>query len=167
MLASLQGRPARVRSPAHDLRPERSELRALRFPSAEWCTAYRDAINASPGYKVAAKDWTYGSVAMVVTAEPSIGLPEPLAMLLDMHQGECRACTLVSRAEAEKAPFVLVASYARWKEVIRKELDPTKGMMQNKLKLTKGHMPTMVKYVTSNKELVEATTRVPTRFLDD
>ena len=43
---------------------------------------------------------------------------------------------------------MLVASYARWKEVIRKQLDPTKGMMQNKLKLTKGHMPTMVKYVT-------------------
>ncbi len=39
--------------------------------------------------------------------------------------------------------------------------------MQNKLKLTKGNMPTMVKYVTSNKEFVEATTRVPTRFLDD
>ena len=53
-------------------------------------------------------------------------------------------------------------SYARWKEVIRKQLDPTKGMMQNKLKLTKGHMPTMVKYVNASKELVESTTRVPT-----
>jgi hypothetical protein len=40
-------------------------------------------------------------------------------------------------------------------------------MMQNKLKLTKGHMPTMVKYVGSNKELVESTSRVPTRFLDE
>jgi putative sterol carrier protein len=139
----------------------------IRFPSAEWCAAYKEAINASPGYKAAAKDWTYGAVAMVVTADPAIGLPDDLAMLLDMHQGECRACTLVSRQEAEAAAFVLVASYARWKEVIRKELDPTKGMMQNKLKLTKGHMPTMVKYVTSNKELVEATTRVPTRFIDD
>jgi len=139
----------------------------IRFPSSEWCAAYKEAINASPGYKAAAKDWTYGAVAMVVTADPAIGLPDDMAMLLDMHQGECRACTLVSRQEAEAAPFVLVASYARWKEVIRKELDPTKGMMQNKLKLTKGHMPTMVKYVTSNKELVEATTRVPTRFIDD
>ena len=139
----------------------------IRFPSAEWCTAYRDAINASPGYRAAAKDWTHGAVAMVVTADPAIGLPEDMAMWLDMHQGECRACTLVSRAEADKAAFVLVASYSRWKEVIRKLLDPTKGMIQNKLKLAKGHMPTMVKYVTSNKELVEATTRVPTLFIDE
>ena len=147
--------------------PNASSSAPLRFPSVEWCTAYRDAINASPGYKAAAKDWTHGAIAMVVTADPPIGLPEDAAMWLDTYQGECRACTLVSRGEAEKAAFVLVASYSRWKEVIRKQLDPTKGMMQNKLKLTKGHMPTMVKYVTSNKELVEATTRVPTRFLDE
>jgi putative sterol carrier protein len=139
----------------------------LRFPSAEWCSAYKEAINATPGYKLAARDWTHGSVAMVVTADPSIGLNEDMAMWLDVHQGACRSCTLVSREEAEKASFVLVAPYSRWKEVIRKELDPTKGMMQNKLKLTHGHMPTMVKFVTSNKELVEATTRIPTQFIDE
>ena len=103
---------------------------------------------------------------MVVTAEPSLGLAEDMAMWLDVHQGHCNDCQLVSRQQAESAPFVIVATYARWKEVIRRELDPTKGMMQNKLRLTKGHMPTMVKYVTASKELVESTSRVPTEFLD-
>jgi hypothetical protein len=28
-------------------------------------------------------------------------------------------------------------------------------------------MPTFVKFVTSNKELVESTTRVPTQFVDE
>lgn len=139
----------------------------LRFPSAEWCAAYRDALNTNPGYKAAAKDWTYGPVAMVVTAEPSIGIPEDMAMYLDLDRGECRECRLVSRDQAQSANFVIVASYSRWKEVIRKELDPTKAMMQNKLKLTKGHMPTIVKFVTSNKELVESTARVPTQFVDE
>ncbi len=138
-----------------------------RFPSAEWCTACRDAINANAAYRVAAKDWTHGPVSMVVTAEPAIGIPEDLGMWLEVYQGDCRDCRLVSREEAEKAAFVLVAPYARWKEVIRKQLDPTKGMMQNKLKLTKGHMPTMVKFVTANKELVESTTHVPTQFIDE
>jgi putative sterol carrier protein len=139
----------------------------LRFPSAEWCSAYKEAINASPGYKAAGREWVHGPVAMVVTADPGIGLPQDMAMWLDVHQGECRGCRLTTREEAEKASFVLVAPYARWKEVIRRELDPTKGMMQNKLKLTKGHMPTMVKFVTSNKELALATTRVPTQFIDE
>ena len=140
---------------------------SLRFPSPEWCAAYKDALNANAAYRAAGKDWTHGAVAMVVTAEPAIGLPEDQAMWLDVHQGECRDCRMVSREEAERAPFVIVASYARWKQVIRKELDPTKAMMQNKLKLTKGHMPTVVKFVTSNKELVESTSRVPTRFIDE
>jgi len=139
----------------------------IAFPSAAWCAAYKDAINANPSYKAAGKDWTHGPVAMVVTAEPTVGLAHDMAMWLDVDRGECRDCRLVSRDEAEKAPFVIVASYARWKEVIRQLLDPTKGMMQNKLKLTKGHMPTMVKYVTASKELVASSTRVPTKFLDE
>jgi putative sterol carrier protein len=139
----------------------------IRFPSAEWCTAYKDAINANAGYQQAGREWTHGPVAMVVVAEPSIGIPEDQAMWLDLHQGRCNDCRLVTREEAEKAAFVIVASYARWKEVIRKLLDPTKGMMQNKLKLTKGHMPTMVKFVTASKELVESTARVPTQFADE
>jgi putative sterol carrier protein len=139
----------------------------IAFPSAEWCAAYKDAINANAGYRAAAKDWTHGPVAMVVTAEPAIGIAEDTAMWLDVDRGACSDCRLVSRSEADRAAFVIVAPYARWKEVIRKALDPTKGMMQNKLKLTKGHMPTIVKFVTSNKELVESTSRVPTRFMDE
>jgi putative sterol carrier protein len=104
---------------------------------------------------------------MIVTADPKLGITEDIAMWLDVSEGDCRACRLVSQSEAQKASFVLVAPYARWKEVIRKELDPTKGMMQNKLKLTKGHMPTMVKFVTASKQLVESTTKVPTEFLDE
>lgn len=141
---------------------------ALDFPSPEWMAAYKDAINANAEYKKAGKDWTYGVVAMVVKAEPSVGIPEDLAMFLDVHAGECRACTLMTGKEAEeKAPFVVVASYAQWKQVIKKEIDPTKALMQGKLKLTKGHMPTMVKHVNASKQLVESTTRVPTKFKDE
>ena len=141
---------------------------ALDFPSPEWAQAYKDAINANAEYKKAGKDWTHGLVAMAVKAEPSLGIPEDQALLLDVHEGSCRACTLMSAKEAEeKAPFVIVASYAQWKQVIKKEIDPTKALMQGKLKLTKGHMPTMVKYVNASKQLVESTTTIPTKFRGD
>ena len=78
----------------------------IAFASPEWCAAFEEAINANPGYRAAAKDWTARPVAMVVTAEPAIGIAEDMAMWLDVHQGECRGCRLVSRAEAETAPFV-------------------------------------------------------------
>lgn len=137
------------------------------FPSDEWAAAYKEAINANPKYKEAGKDWTHGAVAMVVKADPSIGIDRDMGLWLDIDRGVCKGCRLVSMQEAEKAPFVILADYARWKMVIKKELDPIKGMMQNKLKLTKGHMPTMVKYVASQRELVETTAHVPTKFRDE
>lgn len=140
----------------------------LEFPSPEWVAAYKDAINANAEYAKAGKDWTHGVVAMVVKAEPSVGIPEDLAMWLDVHGGKCSDCKLMPAKEAEaKAPFVVVATYAQWKQVIRKEIDPTKALMQGKLKLTKGHMPTMVKYVNASKQLVESTTRIETKFKDE
>jgi putative sterol carrier protein len=84
-----------------------------------------------------------------------------------VHQGACRECKIVTAAEAQSAPFVIVADHARWKQVIKRELDPIKGMMQGKLKLTKGHMPTIVKYVNASRELVESTSRVETKFRDE
>jgi putative sterol carrier protein len=139
----------------------------LDFPSPEWATAYKDAINLNAAYKAAAKDWTHGAVAMVVKADPALRIEEDTALLLDMHQGECRGAKIVPAREAESAAFVIQAPYALWKIVIRGELDPTKGMMQGRLKLTKGHMPTMVKYVTASKELVASTSRVSTKFRDE
>ena len=137
------------------------------FPSSDWCTAYKAAINSNPAYQLAGKDWTHGVVAMVVKADPALRIPEDQGMWLDVHHGECRDCHLVSATEAHGAAFVIVADYAKWKSVIKKELDPIKGMMQGKLKLTKGHMPTIVKYVNASRELVESTSRVATKFRDE
>jgi putative sterol carrier protein len=137
------------------------------FPSPEWAAAYKDALNASAAYAEAGKEWTHGVVAMVVKADPSLGIDQDLALWLDVHGGKCRDAKLIPAAEAQDASFVIEAGYARWKSVIRREIDPTKAMMQNKLKLTKGHMPTIVRYVNSSRELVNTTANVPTQFRDE
>jgi putative sterol carrier protein len=142
------------------------EAMAYKFPSDEWAQAFREAINASPAYKAAAATWTFGPVALVVKADPQIGVPEDVGMWLDLDRGQCREARVVNRAEAEKAPFCILGEYSRWKSVMRKELEPIKGMMQKKLEL-KGPMTTIVKYVNASKELVECSTRVPTLFLDE
>ncbi len=140
---------------------------SFRFPSEEWCAAYQGAINANDGYAQAAAQWTHGSVAMIVRADASAGIAADMAMLLDVHQGKCKACTLVPLAAAESASFVIVGEYPQWKKVIKRELDPTKALMQGQLKLTKGHMPTMVKFVHASKQLVESSAGVPTQFPDE
>ncbi len=138
------------------------------FPSDSWVAAYREAINASAGYRHAGRDWTHGVVALVVKslALPGCAAAEDYAMMLDVHQGECRSARLVQGGSGQEAAFIILSDYARWKSVLLREVDPTMAMMQGKLKLTKGHMPTMIKFVKASKELVDAAGSVETTFLD-
>jgi putative sterol carrier protein len=136
------------------------------FPSAPWVAAYLDAINASQEYRAASTEWTHGCVALVMPAQPAIGVPEDVGIWLDLDRGVCRAARLVTRVEAQKAPFVLTAEYRYWKQIIRKELGPIAGIMQRKVGLV-GSLPIVVRFIKSAEALVDAATRVPTRFLDD
>ena len=136
-----------------------------RFPGEEWLKEYIERINQSPSYREAAADWE-GDVALVIEAEPDKGVPEDVWAWLDLWHGECREGRITTDEEGSKASFVVRAPYSRWKEVIRKELDPVKGMMQGKLKL-KGDLPTIVRQVKATNELVNLSQTVPTEFPDE
>ena len=139
---------------------------ALKFPSEQWTAAYRDAVNGNPAYRTAGKDWTHGKVAMVIKADPALGVAEDTGMILDVSGGQCHGTDFVLGLEAvQEAPFIIVAEYARWKEVIEGHVDPIKAMMQGKLKLVKGHLPTMLRFVESSRQLVVSASRVDTEFV--
>ena len=137
-----------------------------RFPSEEWVTLYQAAINANPAYKAGGANWDKGVVSLVCKAKPELGLAEDAGIWLDLHKGVCREARLVPASEAVTAPFCITGEYARWKQVIRKELDPITGMLQGKLRL-KGDLPTIVRFVQASKALVESAGQVVTEFPDD
>ncbi len=139
---------------------------ALSFPSIEWVEEFKKQINLSDGYKEAGATWTAGPVALVISAKSEIGLNEDVGIWLDLHQGVCRDAKIVTVAEAQEAPFCITGEYARWKQVVKKELEPVKGMMQGKLRL-RGDLPTIVRHVKAAQELVECTTRIDTKFLGE
>jgi len=136
------------------------------FPSEEWVSAYKEAINSNPAYKAGGANWDRGVVALLCKAKPEIGLTEDLGIWLDLHKGECRDAKLVTAAEAMSAPFCITGEYARWKQVIRRELDPITGMMRGALRL-KGDLPTIVRFVAASKALVQSAGMVETEFPDD
>lgn len=141
---------------------------AHEFPSEEWTQAFAVAVNDNEDYRKHGKPWTYGAVAMVISKNPELGIDEDTGMILDVDQGVCRGTQYVKGMDAvQEAPFVIVAPYDRWKQVIRGEVDPIKAMMEGKLKMTKGHLPTMLRFVESSRALVVSATKVPTRFLDE
>jgi putative sterol carrier protein len=136
------------------------------FPSKEWLDAYTQRINGSPEYREAAATWE-GDLSYVFEPEPDKGVPEEIWVWLDLWHGQCREARYdLTPEQGEKARFIIRAPYSRWKEVIKKELDPVKGMMQGKLKL-RGDLPTIVQYVKAANELVNLAAAVPTEFVDE
>ncbi len=138
---------------------------SYKFPSEEWAAALAEAINTNEVYRTHGKPWTFGAVAFVVEITPEKGIEEEMGIILDVHQGECRGAKLVTGMPAfDDTPFVIVASYDRWIQVINGEIDPIKGMMEGKLKMTKGNLPTMLRFVQSSRALVTSAQKVPTAF---
>ncbi len=136
------------------------------FPSEEWTKLYVEAINSSAVYKEAAATWE-GDVTFAFEAEPEASLEEDVYGWFDLWHGECRQFKFgVSKEEAEAAKFVISAPYSRWKEIISKELDPIKGMMQGKIKV-RGDLATIVRYVKASNVLVDLTSHVDTQFVDE
>ena len=137
------------------------------FPSEEWLELYVEAINSSPEYADAAATWE-GDLVFVYEKEPDKGVPDDLYAWLDLWHGKCRASAKLDGPEdprAKAAKFTISAPYSRWKSVVKKELDPVKGMMQGKIKV-KGDLPTIVRYVKASNVLVDLTTQVDTEFPD-
>ena len=135
-----------------------------RFPSEEWTEAYKNALNHNHAYREAGKPWTFGAVAMVVQCDLSLGIEHDVGIVLDVHAGECRGATFVERVGDSDAEFVIVGAYRRWKDVIEGRLDPIKAMMEGKLRLARGHLPTIVRFVESSRQLVASASKVPTEF---
>ena len=135
------------------------------FPSDAWAAAYKQAVNDNPTYKTAGKDWTHGKVALIVKADAAIGIERDMAILLDVNAGACHAADYLPGEQArEGAAFAVEGPYDNWKQLIIENQDPIKALMQGKLKLTKGHLPTMIRYVESSKQLLASAQSVQTEF---
>jgi putative sterol carrier protein len=135
------------------------------YGSQEWLDEYKSKINASESYRKAAATWE-GELAFVFEAEPARNWPETRAAVLDLWHGECRHARLANEREAAAAPFCISGEYHRWKEVVRKELDPVAAIMQGKLRL-RGNLSVLLRYVAASKELVNLASDVPTDFPDE
>jgi putative sterol carrier protein len=136
------------------------------FPSEEWVGAWLALANRSAEFEASGKEWE-GAVTLVIGAEPSAGLPSSIYIRLEGRHGKWLGHELSTDGRlAEGSVFVLRAPYARWKQVIRQELNPIKGLVQGKLRIH-GHLPVIFKWTRSVLLLAELAGRLDTEFPDE
>jgi putative sterol carrier protein len=130
----------------------------------DWTAALREAINASTEQRAAARGWTW-PLALVLDRVPAFGYPEDLAVVLDLHRGDCRGAALLPATQAA-APFTVRGEYAVWKRVLLGDLDPISAIMTRALTL-EGSLVTMMAHSRAAKALVRCAAAVPTIFPDE
>jgi putative sterol carrier protein len=139
----------------------------MKFGTPEWAEAYQKAINDNPNYKDAAgpegfpPDGWEGDFLFIV--EPSGNLDHEIRMFVGLYHGECTGARIVEAGEEVDAEYVYSGPYDAWVQVLKKELDPIRGLLAGKFKL-KGDMAKVLRATRAAQELVVSTTMIDTEF---
>ena len=129
----------------------------------DWAQLWSDSINANGDYRKAATKWE-GAIAMVMTPDADMGIPEERIVIADLWHGDCRGAKAASTAELAEAPYLIKAEPAAWKNVLAGKTDPIVGLMGGKLKLAKGSLFALLPYAKAAKELVRSAIAVDTSY---
>ncbi|MHA2472757.1 MAG: SCP2 sterol-binding domain-containing protein [Promethearchaeota archaeon] len=139
----------------------------MKFGTPEWATAFSNAINDNQNYRDAAgpngfpPDGWEGDFLFVV--EPSGNLDHEIKMFVGLYHGECTGARVLEAGEEVEAEYVYSGPYDAWVQVLKKELDPIRGLLAGKFKL-QGDMAKILKATRAAQELVNSTTMFETEF---
>lgn len=133
----------------------------LTFPSEEWIKRYAEELNKNKGYAEAAKDWE-GDFLFIVNVGPKI--EEEWVAYMDLWHGKCREWSMLPNREAKKTEFIYEGPYESWQGLIKGEIDPVRGLLTRKFKLT-GSMAKIMRNVKAATEMANNCKRVPTEFV--
>jgi len=132
-----------------------------KFPSEEWIKLFKEEVNKNKAYEDAAKDWE-GDFLFIAT--PDEKLEKETIFWVDLWHGKCRDAKQVPNRDTKKAEFIYEGPYGNWVKLIQKEIDPIRGLLTRKFKLT-GSMAKIMRYTRAATELVGCASKVPTEFL--
>jgi len=136
---------------------------AYDFASKEWLEAYKEALNGELGkaWQEAAKEWE-GDFLFVINADDR--LKETVHYYIDLFHGECRKVEMILDASTvPKAEFEYIGSYSNWEKLLKREIDPLRGILMRKFKLV-GNKAKLMR-TTVAKELVETARKMETSFV--
>ena len=128
-----------------------------------WGQAAATVLQSSDAYRTAAKMWE-GSMVFTLQADSSLGVPESRSVYFDLWHGDCRAGRAATASDLTEAKYVISADAFTWKQVMDGKLEPIAGLLRGKLKLSRGNMAVLARFVLAAKELVNGAKAVPTIF---
>lgn len=139
----------------------------MKFGTPEWAEAYKKAINENENYRDAAGPEGFPPVGwegdFLFVVEPAGNLDHEIRMFVGLYHGECTDARVLKEGEEVDAEYEWAGSYDAWLQVLKKELDPIRGLLAGKFRL-KGNMAKVLKATRAALELVNSSTMIDTEF---
>jgi putative sterol carrier protein len=136
------------------------------FPSEDWIAAWVSLSNRSAEFRASGAGWE-GSVALEISADPAAGFPTTVYVRLDGLHGQWVSHAVGRDVRVtDGALFILRAPYPAWKQVVRQQLHPLKGLLQGKI-VVHGHLPAVLRWAKSLTILAELAGQIETEFADE
>ena len=130
------------------------------FPSDEWVNQFKEALNKNNAYAEVAKDWE-GDFLFIIS--PDEQYSKEIILYIDLWHGKCRKAFIADKKQ--KAAFVFKGPYSNWKKVIKKELDPIRGLIRGMFFL-EGDSKVILEQTKAAQELVNTASQISTEFED-
>ena len=130
----------------------------VKFPSEEWIKSFKDELNKNKYYQEVAKNWE-GDFIFVVS--PDNSLKTETKFYVDLWHGKCRDAYLIKNNK--KAAFVFKGFYSNWKRVIKKDLDPIRGLIRGMFTL-EGDSKIILEQTKAAQELVNTASKITVEF---
>lgn len=134
----------------------------LDFMSDAWVSALAERLKTSEAYKKNAKGWR-SSMALATLAEPEKNI-EGCAVLLDLHEGECRGAQRIAGPGPYEADYVIRGVSENWQKLLKKEVFPVPAIMGGQLQLVKGNTMSLMTQMPAVQALLDEAGALPTRF---
>jgi putative sterol carrier protein len=131
--------------------------------SEEWSQACRESLEARGRYREVGRTWE-SPVALIMRADPRLGIEKERAVYLELDRGVCRVARVADGEDLRAAEFVLAADAAQWKRMLSGDLDPISAVMFGKLKLERGTLAALLPYAPAARELIAAAIDAGGRF---
>ena len=130
----------------------------VKFPSDDWIKTFKDELNKNKDYEKVAKNWE-GDFIFVIS--PDNELKKETKFYVDLWHGKCRDAYLVKNNK--KAAFIFKGPYSNWKKVIKKELDPIRGLIRGMFSV-EGDSKILLDQTKAAQELVNTASKIPVDF---
>jgi len=130
----------------------------MQFPSQEWATAFKAAINANEAYRAAAQAWQGDILFLVRGADPNAAAP---GVHLELAHGECSEATFHADARNVSSEFIYEGSPENWEKMLKGGGDPVKAILDGTFRI-RGNLAKAMRFTKAAKELVETASKVPT-----